>query len=189
MIKIITRSEAILQGLSKYFTGKPCKNGHLSYKQVSNYSCEMCTIEWKKNNATRIKGYEKIRIRDKNKVAKYSKEWTAKNREHVNELHKIWRNNNLEKSKGYQRKYRKTHAKSLLAKCRNEQLAKLNATPRWSDLEKIKKIYINCPKGYHVDHIYPIQSEVVCGLHVSWNLQYLTSEENLRKGNSVIQGL
>ena len=60
---------------------------------------------------------------------------------------------------------------------------KLKATPSWADLEKIKEIYLNCPEGYQVDHIIPLQGKLVCGLHVENNLQYLTSEENRRKSN------
>jgi len=61
--------------------------------------------------------------------------------------------------------------------------AKLNRTPSWADLEKIKEVYANCPEGYHVDHIIPLQGKTVSGLHVETNLQYLTAEENLKKGN------
>lgn len=61
--------------------------------------------------------------------------------------------------------------------------AKLQRTPGWADIEKIKEIYRNCPEGYHVDHIIPLQGDLVCGLHVENNLQYLTAEENLSKSN------
>lgn len=61
---------------------------------------------------------------------------------------------------------------------------KLKRTPQWANLERIKEIYDNCPIGYHVDHIVPLQGLYVSGLHVETNLQYLTPEENLRKSNT-----
>ena len=49
-----------------------------------------------------------------------------------------------------------------------------------ADLEKIKEIYRNCPEGYEVDHIVPLSKG---GKHHEDNLQYLTLEDNRRKGN------
>ena len=42
MPKIITKQEAIDKGLKKYFTGKPCLRGHLSYRWVSTRRCYEC---------------------------------------------------------------------------------------------------------------------------------------------------
>ncbi len=56
-------------------------------------------------------------------------------------------------------------------------------TPKWADRQAIKQIYNNCPIGYHVDHIVPIRGELVSGLHVENNLQYLPARENIAKSN------
>lgn len=57
------------------------------------------------------------------------------------------------------------------------------ACPKWVNKEKIREIYEKCPDGYHVDHIVPLKNDMVCGLHVPWNLQYLTASENISKSN------
>jgi hypothetical protein len=62
----------------------------------------------------------------------------------------------------------------------------LNAIPTWADLTAIERLYAEAAaSGMHVDHIFPLQGETVCGLHVANNLRVLTPLENLKKGNKV----
>jgi hypothetical protein len=44
MTKIISRSEAKAAGLKRYFTGKPCKYGHVTERQVSSGRCMRCDV-------------------------------------------------------------------------------------------------------------------------------------------------
>jgi hypothetical protein len=58
------------------------------------------------------------------------------------------------------------------------------ATPEWADREHIKLIYKKAESyGFHVDHIVPIKSKVVCGLNVPANMQLLHGDLNSSKGN------
>lgn len=59
---------------------------------------------------------------------------------------------------------------------------KIQASVSWGQ-EGITEFYQNCPEGFHVDHIIPLQGKYVCGLHVLANLQYLSALENQQKHN------
>ena len=93
----------------------------------------------------------------------------------------------IEREKKRKKRYRKENLKKRrsinnyygrLYKARKRQ-----ACPKWVNLEKIKQIYLNCPKGFQVDHIIPLNNSIVCGLHVEYNLQYLPALENQKKSN------
>jgi len=45
---IITRKEALAQGLTTYFTGKPCKYGHIEPRDVLRRHCIVCKVERQK---------------------------------------------------------------------------------------------------------------------------------------------
>lgn len=65
--------------------------------------------------------------------------------------------------------------------------------PTWANREHIKQIYIKAREltiltgiKHEVDHIIPSNHPLVCGLHVENNLQILTEEANIQKGNTFI---
>ena len=79
----------------------------------------------------------------------------------------------------------KNRARRSLRRARQAQ-----ALAPWANLEKINDIYAEAARltketgiKHHVDHIYPIKSKVMCGLHVETNLQILTQVENQKKSN------
>jgi hypothetical protein len=72
---------------------------------------------------------------------------------------------------------------------RTRRARKLQAMPLWVDRDKIKEVYrraaeVSAATGvkHSVDHVYPLRGRDSCGLHVPWNLQVLTFEDNCRKG-------
>jgi hypothetical protein len=140
-------------------------------------------------------------FKNKEEYKLYQKEYRLKNKEYQKEYHKNYRLNNKDKIKERDRFFylknkdkikkikklyhlKNPHIKN--ASCAKRRAVKLKSTPKFANLNKIKEIYKNCPKGYHVDHIVPLNSKLVCGLHVEWNLQYLTPSANLSKSNKLI---
>lgn len=61
-------------------------------------------------------------------------------------------------------------------------------TPRWADKGKIKEFYKSRPAGMHVDHVIPLRGNIVSGLHVHTNLQYLPQIKNMLKSNRFNDG-
>lgn len=88
-----------------------------------------------------------------------------------------------ERALAYTRRWRENNKAYDAARSAGRRAKVKQATPLWADVDKIVEIYQNCPAGYHVDHIVPLNATNACGLHVEYNLQYLTAEENWRKGN------
>ena len=112
------------------------------------------------------------------------------NKKHVKpekqkEYSENWRNkgNNRELSRQANREWRKTHLQYDAFRSATYRAEKSKRTPSWSNLTQIKSIYLQCPAGYHVDHIIPLRGKFVSGLHVENNLQYLPAQENLSKRN------
>jgi 5-methylcytosine-specific restriction endonuclease McrA len=120
----------------------------------------------------------------KEKKRKSTHEWYLRNKETILAKRAKWRLENAEYKRGINAKWKKENRALCVSDLARYRAAKLNATPLWADLEAIKRIYEKAAaSGMEVDHIIPLRSKVVCGLHVENNLQLLTREQNASKGN------
>ncbi len=158
---IISRKEALSLGLKKFYTGKPCKHGHICEQYVSS-GCITCVSDnaskWKKENKERHSQLNRKSFRNS------PKQQAAHNAE------------SLLRAKKYPEKARYAAAK--------RRALKLQATPLWANQELMKDMYKEAAlKGMHVDHIIPLNNPLVCGLHCEFNLQLLPAKENLSKSN------
>lgn len=103
---------------------------------------------------------------------------------------KKWREENREKSYSIDRRWRKKHKDVINAFTSAYRASKVKATPAWADSFLIKEAYHLAKLRtemtgfkWHVDHIVPISSKKVCGLHVVENLQVIPASVNQRKSN------
>jgi len=155
-----------------------------------NYACIKCEhvlrSKWQKNNPK--------------KKAKLDARYNLKHHDQIIERHKKYYKENIEKRKIYnnlestiirERAHRRQWKKDNPGKTNfynsKRRAAKLKRIPLWisdEEMSLIKKFYINCPKGYTVDHIIPLLGKTISGLHTIKNLQYLTLIENSKKNNS-----
>lgn len=203
----ISRTHAIELNQKWYFTGQPCERGHIAKRGVKGRICYECqrtrSATFRKQNPEYHHEYNvQYYPNNKERIAKLSNAYYAKMRQENPELLKHRQDvNHL--------KYRVTHRQEFLErekKWRNENPAKanrrnvnrrtrrLNATPKWIDIQKIWNIYEQCAAinkisttKHEVDHIVPLQGKTVCGLHVDYNLRIITKSENSKKHNKLLE--
>lgn len=101
-------------------------------------------------------------------------------------LYASWRADHEHELAEYAKEFVLTAQGKNAAYAAKHRAKQLNALPAWADLTAIDKFYVEAAAtGLHVDHIYPLRGETVCGLHVPLNLHLLSPLENLRKGNRI----
>lgn len=145
---------------------------------------------WELNNKDKVKEKKK-RQNSKPDQKLRTKEYVRKNKQKYSDYCKKWRLNNKEKYNNYMKIWNSKNKKILLFRNTLRKLALIQRTPKWltkQQINEIKLIYKNCPEEMTVDHIIPLRGKTVCGLHVPWNLQYLTRIENSSKNNKLILG-
>lgn len=200
-MNIISRKEAVVQGLKRYFTGKPCTRGHIDEKYVSGDGCVVCSREKaaksrkenpEKHQAIRKAEYE----RNKDHILAHQKEYRIANWDKIYAKRKADPN-----YKEYMNNYLSSYFKRAnprakhLARTRLRQLTKKHQTPAWAQtveaLKQMEHMYWLARQltdttgiNHEVDHIIPLTHPLVCGLHCPDNLQVLTEHDNCVKSNT-----
>jgi hypothetical protein len=186
-----TRKEAMETGATHYFTGEPCKHGHIAPRKTKGTCVECQRIEWERSNEKRAEYFQAYNNSDAGKAAK--KKYYENNKEIV-KIKAMTRSN--EQRQKYRKAWKLKHPEEVKASTKHRRDKHKQATPKWLTSEhkkQIRQLYVDAMVTsrvtgipYVVDHIVPLRGEDVCGLHVPWNLQIMTREENLRKSNKLL---
>ncbi len=162
---------------------KECKNaeGRKRYRETVDPVKHRARIKkWASENRERLNELNRASHQKRRESRNaYSRSYRERNLAHMRELGKAWSKNNPEK-------YRVTLAL--------RRAKKRSATPAWAKSEwdsfVMREMYdlairrTKCTGiEWHVDHIVPLKSKLVCGLHCSANLQVIPATVNHSKGN------
>jgi hypothetical protein len=166
---IISRAEAKTIGYKKYFTGKPCKHGHISERYTNSKHCIQCLTERNKTPASR-EYYKKYYRRYVDNQSEETRAYRSAIQRH--KYRTRWRFNARHNSR-----LRKQRIKRATLQCPIDRI-------------KVEQLYLEAKhlralgKNYNIDHIIPIVHDKVCGLHCFANLRIVPYEVNASKGNS-----
>jgi hypothetical protein len=84
--RIISRAEARALGLKRYFTGEPCKHGHVAERWVSGRVCVECARGWRAANLEKERERDRLkRAANPQKRRDYMRRWRAANKDKINE--------------------------------------------------------------------------------------------------------
>jgi len=181
------RAEAKATGAKFYFTGIACSRGHIALRKTKGACVECVKEDWKIDN-------EKRKEKPKSEASKEAgRRYYERNREAV--LARASARPN-EAKQAYRNKHKQENPELYKALTSVRKRRHRDATPKWITPEQklaMRELYLHAQKltamtgeRYVVDHIIPLISHEVCGLHVPWNLRVITQEENLKKSNKLL---
>jgi len=162
------------------------KWGNRNSDKINKRSKQWYRDNPEKAKATRADWREKNADKDRAHIAAYQ----FAHKEELRASQVIYQNNNKEKIIIRRAAWVKNNRHKLNAQRAKRDSVKLNATPVWANKFIIEEIYdlaqlrtVATGFKWHVDHIVPLRSKIVQGLHVEHNLQVIPAAQNLTKGN------
>ena len=178
-----------IKSLNEFYKSKRYSDGLFCYcKQCERTRRAIYVL----NNSEKAKESSKLaRINNPDRVAKNRTEWRQRNKEHCKDYRQKSHYLNLEENLLKARDWKKDNKDKVKSYDSKRRITEKRCMPLWACEKAINNIYrqaIDLSSSniiYHVDHIVPLQSKFVCGLHCEANLQILTAKENQAKGNRV----
>jgi len=180
-MKIATSySEARELGLTRFFTGKPCKRNHIAERYASTGQCCVCirnhSDNWKKVNIEQVREYARKRHWSKrDELIVKMREWREKNPEKQKKCTQAWRAKNPLRRR----------EDEALRRAKKQKAGGRYTIKQIKDLaEKQKHKCMFClasiKKSFHIDHVFPLSKS---GSNDISNIQLLCQNCNQRKYN------
>ena len=156
------------------------------YKEKNKEKVLAKHLEWLANHPEQVKALsKKSREKNKKQIAIRKKICYERNKDKILARCKEYYEKHKDEIIARNNTWKATHPEIMRAsrlKCTTNRLLRIVA---WTDWDNILEFERNKPKGMTTDHYIPLQNPLVWGLHVSWNLQYLTKSQNSKKWNKI----
>lgn len=186
-----TRAEAKATGAKYYFTGEPCKHGHIAPRKTKGVCVDCMKLEWQRGNETRAEYFAEYNKSEAGLKAK--QRYYEANKEAVIERAQA---RPTDAKTAYKQRHKGNNPEYYKSLVNARRRRFRQATPRWLTAEHKLEIRLKYRLAIElsrrmgvphvVDHVIPLQGETVCGLHVPWNMEVITQDENLQKSNKLV---